>query len=75
MADAASLARCGWSDMGTFDEPRLSELARMYEELGYEVRLEPFDPSKHAGCTVCMQADPHRYRTIYTRARDRRNPT
>jgi hypothetical protein len=46
----------------------LSEAVALYEELGFEVRLEPLDPHDLAeGCSVCFQEDPSRYRVIYTR--------
>jgi len=61
------LARDGWSNRGDFDEPRLSDIVEMYEEAGFEVRLEPFDPASVEGCTACMMADPQRYRTVFTR--------
>ena len=44
MTREAELAREGWQKQTTYDEPRLSELVEMYEEIGYQVHLEPFDP-------------------------------
>jgi hypothetical protein len=68
------LARLGWERRFTADEPRLSEMKEMYESIGFEVLLEPL-PSKEelagcteSGCTACLDVDPDRYRTIYTRA-------
>ena len=52
----------------TIDDPRLSELVEMYDDLGFEVLLRP--PSKGEmgeECGECLLADPSRYRTIYTR--------
>ena len=57
----------GWQRQATYDEPRLSEMADMYKEIGLEVHLEPFDPDKEPGCTGCMAATPDLYKTIYTR--------
>jgi hypothetical protein len=57
----------GWERQITLDEPRLSEVAEMYRETGFEVRIAPFDPDREAGCTRCMQASAERYKTIYTR--------
>jgi hypothetical protein len=67
MTREQELTRRGWQKQVTYDEPRLSEMIDMYRELGFEVRLEPFDPLQEAGCTDCMQASPERYQTIYTR--------
>jgi hypothetical protein len=58
----------GWQRRTTTDEPRLSELRELYEELGFEVVLRPVSASElGAGCSTCLLADPDRYRTIYTR--------
>lgn len=58
----------GWTARNTIDEPRLSELVELYEELGFEVMLRPVSPGD-AGrvCAECVLVDPDRYRTIYTR--------
>ena len=60
------LKKEGWEKRFTMDEPRLSEMAEQYRELGFDVLLEPVDPSSEE-CTVCITASPDRYRTIYTR--------
>jgi hypothetical protein len=57
----------GWTKQSTHDEPRLSDIEEMYEEIGLEVLLEPFNPSKEPGCTDCMRASADKYKTIYTR--------
>jgi hypothetical protein len=70
----------GWEKRFIADEPRLSEMKELYESIGFEVLLEPL-PSKEeldacaeSGCTACLDADPERYRIIYTRARDASSP-
>jgi len=60
------LKQQGWEKRFTMDEPRLSEMADQYRELGFEVLLEPVDLTSEE-CTSCMAADPKRYKTIYTR--------
>jgi len=35
------LKKQGWVKQTTYDEPRLSEIIEMYEEMDFEVRLEP----------------------------------
>ena len=57
----------GWERQMTLDEPRLSEVAEMYRETGFEVRLAPFDPDRESGCTECMKASAEKFKTIYTR--------
>jgi hypothetical protein len=61
------LTREGWRIQSTNDEPRLSELAEMYKEIGYDVHLEPFHPEEEPGCTECMKLQADRYKTIYIR--------
>jgi len=61
------LALQGWQRQATYDEPRLSEMAEIYEELGLEVHLEPFHPDEEPGCAACLASMPEQYKTIYTR--------
>ena len=64
------LETSGWTRQATYDEPRLSEMAETYRELGFEVRVEPFQVDDCAECSECMKLDPERYKTIYTRKID-----
>jgi len=64
------LIREGWKKQSTYDEPRLSEMVAMYEEIGFEVHLEPFDPLSEPGCTECMKFAPEKYNVIYTRKKE-----
>jgi hypothetical protein len=57
----------GWERQATYDEPRLSEMADTYKDIGFEVHLEPFDADEEPGCTTCMAMTPDRFKTIYTR--------
>jgi len=61
------LNRQGWKRQATCDEPRLSEIADLYRDIGLEVHVEPFHPDEEPGCTGCLAAMPDRYKTIYTR--------
>jgi hypothetical protein len=69
---SAQLQAEGWTRRFTALGRRLNEVADLYCELGYEVRLEPVDLDEEdttgvEGCKDCfvtMQA-----RTIYTRPR------
>jgi hypothetical protein len=79
------LIRAGWEKRFIACEPRLSEMADMYREIGFEVLLEPL-PTKEEieaqdcgtscdekGCTVCYGADTTRYRIIFTRRKEERS--
>ena len=63
----AILREEGWTKQSTHDEPRLSDIVEMYEEIGLEVLLEPFNPDEEPGCTDCMRVSAAKYKTIYTR--------
>ncbi len=65
MSREADLKRQGWQKRFTTDEPRLSEAVEQYQEIGFEVLLEPIDTSSE-DCTNCL-ALCDRYKTIYTR--------
>jgi hypothetical protein len=67
MTRREELAHQGWQRQATYDEPRLSEMADMYTDIGLEVHLEPFHADEEPGCTNCMAARPELYKTIYTR--------
>jgi hypothetical protein len=69
------LVAAGWERRFIACEPRLSEMVAIYKEIGFEILLEPL-PSKEemdrsgceeSGCTACYDADPERYRIIFTR--------
>ena len=67
----AELAGAGWERRATVSEPRLGEAAEAYQLLGFQVHLEPFDPSAKSGngCTVCFE-NPETaglFKTIFTR--------
>jgi hypothetical protein len=75
MSREEELKKEGWEKRFTIDEPRLSEAAEQYKELGFEVLLESVDSSAEE-CTSCIAADLKRYRTIYTRKKiEKVNPT
>jgi hypothetical protein len=62
------LAAQGWTKRFTADEPRLSEAVEEYQELGFDVLVEPMDPREMTGeCTSCLKVSFDRYKTIYTR--------
>ena len=67
MTREEELVKEGWEKQTTYDEPRLSEIVEMYQEMDLEVHLEPFNPEEEAGCLECMKQTPERFKTIYTR--------
>jgi hypothetical protein len=69
MSREEELKKQGWEKRFTMDEPRLSEMAEQYKELGFEVLLEPVDTSSEE-CISCITAFPELYKTIYTRQRN-----
>lgn len=62
------LAAQGWSRQFDTDEPRLSEAAEMYQQMGLEVHLKPvvIDPDSET-CQMCFEQDCDRYKVIWTR--------
>jgi hypothetical protein len=72
------LIQAGWERRFIACEPRLSEMAEMYEEIGLKVLLEPL-PTKEemetedtkactdSGCSICFDVDKERYRIIFTK--------
>ena len=66
MSREEELKKDGWTKRFTIDEPRLSEAVAQYEEIGFQVLLEPLDASS-VECTCCMTVFSDRYKTIYTR--------
>ena len=67
MTREEELTSAGWKNQGTFSEPRLSEVAALYAEIGHEVLLENVDTEHLQGCTECLKASPGLYKTVYTR--------
>lgn len=58
----------GWTRRTVAAEPRLGEMKELYEDLGFEVRLEPFDAEEEdADCSVCFSEDRERFKVVYTR--------
>jgi len=67
MTREEALNKEGWTKQSTHDEPRLSDIVEMYQEIGLDVHLEPFNPNEEPGCTDCMRVSAEKYKTIYTR--------
>jgi hypothetical protein len=73
------LIRQGWQRRFVAAEPRLSEMAALYEETGYEVHLEPLaaveasdkDREGCGGCMICFKGSEDQYQVIYSRPKGR----
>jgi hypothetical protein len=82
MSREEELLRAGWEKRFIASEPRLSEMADTYRELGFEVLLEPLPAKEEVEaegcgtscdekeCTVCYDTDTARYRIIFTRRKE-----
>ncbi len=67
----AELEKQGWQLQFTTDEPRLSEAAELYQELGYEVRLEPACTELPLPeCSTCYEPFCEKYKTIFIRRKE-----
>ncbi len=70
MTREEELKKEGWEKRFTIDEPRLSEMVKQYQEIGFEVLVDPVDALSEE-CTTCITNSIDRYRTIYTRRKKR----
>ena len=69
------LKKQGWQKRFVAAEPRLSEMAELYRETGFEVHLEPLaaveEPDKGGKecgeCKICFEGAEDRYQVIFTR--------
>jgi hypothetical protein len=59
----------GWEKRNVAEEPRLSELVELYNELGFEVVVKECssDDFPDDGCKECIDSFAGRYKVIYTR--------
>jgi len=77
-----ALEKEGWVMQFVANEPRLSEAVSLYEELGFEVHLEPLPRGQECDtcsgteghkdrreCRVCFEGFEDQYRIIFTRRR------
>jgi hypothetical protein len=82
------LEKEGWVKQFIANEPRLSEAASLYEELGFEVHLEPLPKRQEcdtcAGteghtekeeCRICFEGFGDQYKIIFTRRRKESKPS
>jgi len=74
MAVAAPLPRPparrinGWEERFVGQDPKLSEIADLYREIGFEVLIEEYDPEPCEGCCkICFDESPAKFFVVYTR--------
>lgn len=57
----------GWEARFIGQEPRLSEVIEMYQEIGFEVRIESFTPDRCvSGCRTCFDESDIPHYVVYT---------
>ena len=62
------LEKQGWVKRNTIAEPRLSEIVKEYESLGFEVHLEPIKfENLNKECRTCYQNQLDELKIVYTR--------
>ena len=56
-----------WQEVAIDGETHLRRLVDMYEELGFEVRLEEVKPKEVERCTKCLQEKGEKIYRVYAR--------
>ena len=56
-----------WQEVAVDGETHLKRVVDMYEELGFEVRLEEVQPEEVEQCTQCLQEKGERIYRVYAR--------
>jgi hypothetical protein len=59
-----------WIKRGVYDDPRLTEVLNMYEEIGFMVKIEPYSPDIEVLCNECVKQNPEKYKVLYTKKND-----
>ncbi|HEU65096.1 MAG TPA: hypothetical protein ENN57_00290 [Chloroflexi bacterium] len=57
----------GWKEVGIDGETHFKRLVNMYEELGFEVRLEEVKPEELEQCTKCLEERGEKIYRVYAR--------
>ena len=58
----------GWEARYVGSEPRLSEVAELYRELGFEVRVEPYVLPPDCGeCQTCLESAGEGMKVVYVK--------
>ena len=59
-----------WQEVAIDGKTHLKRVVEMYEELGFEVRLEEVKPEEVEQCTKCFQERDEKIYRIYTRRKE-----
>jgi len=60
-----------WVQRNITDNYRVDDTVKTYKALGFEVKVEDFNPETcHLECNVCMIDNPSAFKIIYTRKGD-----
>ncbi len=65
--------KLGWKRQGIFEDHRLTEMISLYEELGFDVRIESVelaDLVNETGCSECIKDDISKYKVFFTKKTD-----
>ena len=63
-----------WEKRNIVDEHRAKEIIDMYESLGFEVKVESFNPEIcKTECNECMKESPEMFKIIYTKPKNDSN--
>lgn len=74
MSRRENLESEGWELQSVLSEPRLSEAVELYERIGYEVKVLPFDPNEECTeCTECFKECMDTIFVVYTRRKKETN--
>jgi hypothetical protein len=58
----------GWQRRSILDEPRLSEVAEMYRDMGLDVLVVDLVPEITKGCSTCIEEQTDSLKVIYTKS-------
>jgi len=61
------MVKTGWREVAIDGETYLKRMVEMYEELGFEVRLEEVKPEEVEQCTKCFRESGEKIYRVYTR--------
>jgi hypothetical protein len=57
-----------WELRNITDESRVNDTVEQYKSLGFDVKVENFDPEKYSlDCNECMIETPERFKIIFTK--------
>ena len=67
MPTKEELEKQGWKPATVTGGSHLKRTLEMYQELGFETRLEQVNPDEYEGCTECYESSGEPLYQVYTR--------